>query len=388
MKKLTFKQLIEIEYVLIFDLIDQPLFFVGESDNKAYLFYFVDENSYLFSPLLYSDFKLLLGEDVDREVLNKLYLSNRLNIMKIQEDESVIYEEVENIKELNSYLPHEKFRRNIDIIRDVPLSEIDLKEFNRFDETLSNEIVVSMHDEKNSNVLSLNIFDSLIELVKKYREELNNEYLTDIPLRVIAPEFGSFRIGFKFDTNENKSLFDNEDNVDFTLLIDLINNLNADDISTDIIENRLVQKILPSLNKYYRSLDKENVYTILKTNTFEAKITNKLPNFEKNLDVLLEKKSKEITDKSYIYVYGDILSANTVNNHFILSESESGFIYRGKFESNLFYDLKSKNRDFKNFPSEIRAHIEKIITYEEGLPRDQIESLKPKYIMMDFEDQF
>lgn len=379
---LTFEQLTEIEYVLIFDYVDQPLFFVGESNNKPLMFYFVDENKYLFSPLEYSDFERILGKSTDRELLSKLFISNRLKLMEII-DETTYFKTIDGLAELNEYLPKNKFKREFDLVRDTRLSKLSISDFRKYN---TDKVVISMHDKKDSNILSLNVFDSLVALVRKYGKELNNINFTDFPVQVIAPEKGSFKIGFMLDTKNNESLFENEKNVNFSLLLDLINNLNSDNINEEIVENEAVHKILPALNKYYQAIKSEEIYSVIKTSTNEVTLRKDSTNFEKNIDKLIASKTKEVTEESFVTIIGDIKSANTAYNHFILEDKKTGFTYKGRIEKELFSDLKSKKRAFKNYPSEIQAELKSTITYEEGLPQDQIDRLEPKYVLVSFID--
>ncbi|WP_413531467.1 hypothetical protein [Carnobacterium maltaromaticum] len=360
--KLTLKQLNDIEYLFIFEYFDQPLFFVAKSNRHAYLFFYFDEGKYLYSPLEIADIDLLMTNESNRSILNRLISYGTLDVLHVSD--TVEYYSISDYEEkfglnIEDLLPKEKFNRKFDYQNNLSIVEL-AKQYQDIIQDLlpAKNISLRLVDENDSSVLPVDDILKTIDLMKKYikatKKQLGNkEVFSNAELKLNAFSPGSFIVEFVID--EGSSLFDDQE-LTFETLINTVEALNDDG---DYVDDNLSEDVLDAIQEYYNYMKVNKLTTefIVK----EKKITNitkKSVIFEDNIMKMKDKiKSKNIPreEEERLKVDGELLSASLVRNSFTIKTVQGK--YSGKFDANLLKSFKENERTFNEFPCSVIADL-------------------------------
>lgn len=393
MSKTKFLDYYNSEYIFIFDYYDIPLFYISKNqqNNSYYLFYFLDDNEYLFRRLNKKGIELLFSGIDIREILNSFYDENSLKILRFEEDDveisSVEDYVTQNNMNLEDILPDEGEYIEYDIKNNM--SNEDMKEqYQYFFPEFFNlkDLTLRLVDENNSNNLPVEIVLESIEYISKVFNHFKSRILEDgrMPssnLKIAAFTEGSFKIEFKVEDDAQGSLF--KDDINFDDMIAFINNLQFSESKLYSKEEIIVNKsLITATNDFCEILEDENLNVEFFNN--DKIVANLTTNSKKNkvlsniYDTLKEEEKVVIIHEETFTVSGEVLSANKSRNNFKIATQQYGDI-SGIFEKHLFKRIKNSEEQI-TVSKDISATIKKVI---EAHPEFSLE--KVKFIMESFD---
>ncbi|ATF25330.1 hypothetical protein CNY62_02375 [Brochothrix thermosphacta] len=377
MSMLSFSRAINIEYKFIFEYYDRPLSFIGFVDNINYLFHFIDDENFFIAEMNIQEVEKLSENKNISDFLHFLIDENKVSIINFNYDlEETCYKDFDETFE--RYIPKNDSLIDYDI-----LSERQIDADFRFESQLvfpieTEQLTVRILDNDNSNLYKF----SVIENVMKYiNDSFNFISKSDTNKELMMSPFtvGSFKVNFKLFNNPNLI----EENIDFSSLIKIINELNTSDRALDLnlAENTLNSELLGSVDSLYEVLKREGIQLQFKdVNNLNLAELSGSPLIGHNLSVFKDKikelNQEKLTSET-IVVDGDIRSANVQRNSFSLVTVEK--VITGRFDKNLRVELREKSTTFTKFPSSITATIKVEYKYNEN---DEL--ISTTYTMMSF----
>lgn len=363
MNRLTYDELVNIEYKFIFDYYDKPLVFIGHSNQANYLLYFIDSKRFFISRLDKRDVKKIselknltsfyryLIENDNLQVLIFDYVSKQVDYYKLHEIEF----------DYETFLPKTNTLIDFDYFNE---REID---FNyRFEDHLSfpletEDLTIRIVDSRNSSHYKLSVISEVIKYFEQSFQSVKRNFgSSEKELMALPFTEGSFKVNLLLSNEPN--LF--EDYLSFEPILSILKELNVTsrELDLDKMKNKLDLNLIENVDKVYETLKKEEVSLELYSNESSTNRITKLasnPIIDNNLAVFKEKikelQSLVVTRETET-IDGEIQSASTIRNSFVLRTVNGTF--SGKFSKDIIEGLRDKNITLKEFPSAITATLE------------------------------
>lgn len=127
----TYKELVNMEYKIIFDYYDKPLSFIAEVADKNYLFFFISDDQW-FITLVDQDVANKLNDYKDLKPLYKyLYKHNKIELLTFDFDNNTVsYTVAKDFDKYKFYLPKVSDKIDFDYKHEVKITaRTDLREF-------------------------------------------------------------------------------------------------------------------------------------------------------------------------------------------------------------------------------------------------------------------
>lgn len=351
MNKLSFKELMNIEYKYIFEYFDSPLSFIATSKRRNYLFYYIDDTSFFIAELIKNDISTLNETKNLKEFMKYLADLDKIKVVTFDfTSDQVSYLSLDEVTfDFENYFPTSDKIVDYDynLEQDIPFNYDYADELDFPLET--EDITVRISDNSNSQVYSFDVVESVMRYVKKSfdavkiaAQNLNTQNLLMSPYTE-----GSFKVNFLISEDDNLL----ESKIDFSPILNAIDEVTVDnrELSLDLIDEELGIELVENINELYSVVKQEGVsigfYENKESSVELAKIyTNNI--LENNLSVFTDKISEKnslTTTQTEIVVPNSRFITGSLIYNSVMIEIE-GITERAKFETKLFKRIKDKTQ--------------------------------------------
>lgn len=396
MKLPSYKELVNMEYKLIFDYYDQPLSFVAKIGSIDYLFYYISNEEYFLTQIDIDVAKKLN----DLKNLTKLYeyLKQKQKIQIVTFDfknKKVKFIPLSSFKNAQEYLPKSGENITFDYQNEIKInSNTNLLKYIDISSSLSS-LAVRLINSNNSHSLSANVIKNTIDYViniynagiASCRKLFNNS--DDVFISSFSP--GSFIINFEFsDSDINDKTFDS-----LYRVASKINDVNSPadpklfleetnkQIFTDTKD--LYEKVLKKSNvniEFYKNTQKDNKNHKIKIspNKFVSENIKNYSNELKKIDEKVKEENIEVKTKKISIKNAHFISGNIRNNTLKFESIDEGQ-KDAKFEPSLFKKIKNSTDKELRLSYEVPVNLD--VTVETTYNKETNES-KEKNIITNY----
>lgn len=368
MNRMSYKEIININYKLIFEYFDTPLSFIGESKKRNYLFYYINDETFFVSELRKKDVGQLNIQKNLTDFMSYLVDENKVNIVKFDfSNDTVAYQSLDDATfEVEKYLPSSKkvidYDYNLEI--EIPFEFDYLSTLNFPLET--DNMTVRIADEFNSHVYSFDLIENVMSYVKKSFDSVKSAASTagqviNQDLMMSPPTEGSFKINFL--TSNNNGLLD--DKIDFFPILNTINEVTVEsrELNLEIINDKVGIELIENINELYNFAKDKGVVVEFYENPMSDNQLAKISSngiLENNLrvfkDEILEKEKLVVNYQNLEIAETRFVSGSILYNS--VKIEKEGSAVKAKFEPSLFKKIKRKTQHLTLDQS---IHVELII---------------------------
>lgn len=350
MDKLSYNNLLNLEYKYIFDYYDTPLSFIGYINKKNYLFYFIEDDKFFITELTLKTATRLSQEKNLTRFYSFLLEKDLIKIITLNHDDKKI--QYSNIED-----------EDFDVIHFLPKSdrEIDYDYFSKNDihqsfDLLTNlefpfetrDITIRLIDQQNSSTMKLSVIESITEYMRNSFNVLKDSFqsVEDIYLKPYTE--GSFKMNFIISSDN--SLFSGD--ATFSPVLDILQEVNLNEnreLNFNIVEDDADIKLLENVSKVYEEMKKDSITVEFYGNKInsEPDLLTKLspsPVVDNNIAML----EKAISEKNKVNIQDETkkIDATRFVTGSILYNTATIELYgknqKIKFEKDLFKQIKAR----------------------------------------------
>lgn len=381
MNKLSFKEIMNLDYKFIFDYFDVPLSFIGESKKRNYLFYYIDDETFFVSELKKRDVIQLDNTKNLKKFMEYLIEIEKLKIMKFDfSEDRVEYISIEQADfDFKKYLP--KSNKVIDYDYNLNIEIPKEYSFSRHLKFLleTENMTVRITDQFNSEIYNIEVIENVMKYVKKSFDTVKNAAQTlgeviNQDLMMSPNTVGSFKINFLMSDESN--LLD--DKIDFFPILNVIDEVTVQNrqLNLDIIDDEVGVELINNVREFYDTVKKESIAIEFYENKNSGEQLARLSSnsfIDNNLNVFKDKiKEKEqltVTFEEIKLKNSRFITGSVIYNS--VKIDVDGVTKKAKFQTDLFKRIKNKTQHLSlDKPIELDLIIETSKDLQENLVKE------------------
>lgn len=349
MGKLSYNNLLNLDYKYIFDYYDRPLSFIGFLNSKNYLFHYIDEDVFFVTELtLKLANKLSRSKNLTKfysdildfgliKIIHFNHEAKRAEYIKIDDAD---FDVLQFLPKSNNIIDYDYYEK-VDISQNYNLAD----RLNFPFET--RDLTVRVLDQRNSSTFRLSTIEKITSYIRDSFNILKENVQTTEDIFVKPYTVGSFKMNFVISSE--LSLF--EEKISFSPVLDILQELNLEGnrhLDLDIINEEENVKLIESISRVYEELKNENVsmeFYRSKSNSSNDFLTKLSPTpiVNNNIDVLMKEidqqnKLKLKTEFQKVEISRFVTGSLLYNTATIAYENRNQKI---RFEKDLFKKIKN-----------------------------------------------